>query len=91
MYSLPSVLVFVFVGLKPFRPVRATVELCEGVSGPGRNGRRPGEPIPFWPGSTPSALGLVPTPPANGGHPIPGAAVRSATYTVDDAHQARIT
>ena len=25
----------------------------EGDSGPGRNGRRPGEPIPLWPGSTP--------------------------------------
>ena len=43
-----------------------------GDSGPGRNGRRPGEPRPFWPGSTPSALGLVPTPPANGGHSVPG-------------------
>ena len=36
-----------------------------------RNGRRPGEPIPFGPGSTPSALGLVPTPLGNGGQPIP--------------------
>ena len=44
-----------------------------GGSGPGRNGRCPGEPIPFWPGSTTSALGLVPTQPANGGHPILGA------------------
>ena len=40
-------------------------------SGPGRNERRTGEPILVWPGSTSSALSLVPTPPANGGHPIP--------------------
>ena len=43
-----------------------------GGSGLGRNGRCPGEPIPFWPVSTPSALGLVPIQPADGGHPIPG-------------------
>ena len=42
-------------------------------SGPGRNGRCPDEAIPFWPGSTPSALGMAPALPANGGHPIPGA------------------
>ena len=41
--------------------------------GPGRNGRRPGESIPFWPVSTPIAHSLVPTLPANGGHRISGA------------------
>ena len=52
-----------------------------GDSGPGRNGHRPGEPMPFWPGSTPSALGLVLTPAANGGHPIPGGGIRDLLIT----------
>ena len=38
----------------------------------------------------PSALGLVRTPPANGGHPIPEGDKKSATYQVDDVHQARM-
>ena len=45
-------------------------------SGPGKNGRRPGESIPFWLGSTRSALVLVPTPSANSGQPIRGEARR---------------
>ena len=39
---------------------------------------------------SPSALGLVRTPTVSGGHPIPGGDTRSATYPVDDVHQARI-
>ena len=59
----------------------------------GRNGLRPGEPIQFWPRSTPSALGLVPTPPANGGQSISGGGgdSRSTSYPVDDVHKAWIT
>ena len=41
-----------------------------------------GEPILIWPVLTRSALGLVPTPPANGGHPIPVADANSVTYPV---------
>ena len=41
---------------------------------------------------TPSALGLLPTRPANGVHRTPGGGIqRSATYLVGDDHQARIT
>ena len=58
-----------------------------GDIGPGRNGRHSGEPIPFWLELTSSALGLITIPPANGGHPIPGADTRSVTYSVDDVHQ----
>ena len=73
-------LVFVFVGLKLFRPIRAIagqwdVGWGRGDGGPGSKGRRPGGPTPFspfWPGSTPGTLGLVPAPPANGNHPMPG-------------------
>ena len=59
--------------------------------GPGRNGRRPGEPILAWPGSSTSALGLVPTPPANDGHPILGPTrgpplTRWTTYTRPGLH-----
>ena len=43
-----------FVEFKSLQPIRAITELRDveygGVSGPGRNGRRPGEPIPVWPG-----------------------------------------
>ena len=35
--------------------------------------------------------GLVRTPTASGGHPIPGGDTRSASYLVNDVHQARIT
>ena len=47
--------------------------------------------LPFWPRPAPSALGLVPTPPANAGHPIPGGDSRSASHRVGDVHQARMT
>ena len=84
-----------FVGLKSFRSAQTIAGLWdigqEGDSGPERNGRRPGEPILFWPGSTPSSLGLVLTPPANGGQPVPGDDTRSATYSMEDVHQARNT
>ena len=59
-----------------------------GGNGLGRNGRCSGEPIPFWPRSpspSPSALGLIPTPPANGGHPVPGGDAGSANYPVDES------
>ena len=47
---------------------------------------------PYWFGlGLTRALGLAPTPPANGGHPIPGRGAISATYPVDGVHQARIT
>ena len=59
--------------------------------GPGRNRRRPGEPIPCMPGSAPSALGLVPTPPTNDGHPILGGDSRPASDPLDDVYQPRIT
>ena len=69
--------VFVVVRLKSFRPAQtiAWAMGCRigGEINPGRNGRDPGEPIPFWPGSTSSVHGLVPTPPVRVGHPIPGA------------------
>ena len=42
-------------------------------------------------GQPPSALGLVLTTPASGGHPIPEADTGSVTYPVDDVHQARIS
>ena len=85
-----------FVGLKPFRSAQTIARLWDvgwggGDGDPGRNGRRPGETILVWPGSTPSAFGLVLTPPANGGHSIPGGDARSATYPVDGVHEARIT
>ena len=51
-------------------------------------------PIPFWSGSTPSALSLVPIPPANDGHASPGGGegdARSSIYPADDVHQDRIT
>ena len=83
------------VGLKPFRSTQASAGLWDvgygGDSGTGRNGRHPVEPMPFWPGSTSSALDLVPNLPANGGHPIPGGASRSASYPLDAVHQARMT
>ena len=43
--------------------------------------------------STPSALGLVLTLPANSGHPIAGGRgdSRSAFYPVEDVHHARMT
>ena len=50
-------------------------------------------PYRFDQGQPPSALGLVPTPPANDGHPFPGEGEgdsSSATYPVDDVHQARL-
>ena len=40
---------------------------------------------------TPRYRGLVRTPTASGGRPIPGGGTRSATYTVDDVHQAQVT
>ena len=40
---------------------------------------------------SPRPRGLVRTLMASGGHPIPGGDTRSATYPVDDVHQARIT
>ena len=84
-------LCFVFVGLKPFWSAQTIAGLCGGGdSSPGINGRRPCEPMPFWPGSTPSAFDLVLTPPANGGHPIPGDDSRSASYPVDDVQQGKM-
>ena len=56
-----------------------------------RNGRRLGERMPVRPVSTPSALDLVRTASASGGHPLPGGDSRSALFPVDDAHQARTT
>ena len=50
-------------------------------SGPGRNGRHPGEPIPVRPGWAPSAHGLVRSPPASGGHPITGRVIRGRHLT----------
>ena len=89
---------FVIVRLNPFRLIWTIASQGYGMKDRevtlilgGKNGRRPGEPIPFWPGSAPSALGLVPTPPPNGGHPMPGHDSRSASYTVDDVYQDRIT
>ena len=38
----------------------------------------------------PIVLGLVPTSPVNGGHPMPGGDSRSASYPADDFHQAWI-
>ena len=46
--------------------------------------------IPVWLGSNHNALSLVPTPSANGGHLIPRSDLRSASYPVNDVHQARI-
>ena len=43
-----------------------------GDSGPGRNGRRPGESIPIWPGWSPMCAWRGSHPPASGGHPMPG-------------------
>ena len=45
----------VFVGLKPFWPSQTIagqwdVGMIGSDSGPGKNGRRPGEPIAVWPG-----------------------------------------
>ena len=84
MGHMTSILcLFCFLGLNPFRSSQTIAELWDvgkgGDIGSGRNGRHPDEPMPFWPGSTPSALGLVPIPPANGGHPILGGDARSAT------------
>ena len=45
--------VFVFAGLQPFRPTRATTGQWDvgygGGSDPGINGRSPDELIPVWP------------------------------------------
>ena len=62
-----------------------------GGSGSERNGRRLGEPIPLWPGSTPSVLGLVTTPSVNGGHSVAWGDSRSASKPINDVHQARMT
>ena len=54
-----------------------------GVDGaPGRDGCRPVEPQCSRPGSNPAG---------QRGHPIPGGGSRSASYPVDDVHQARMT
>ena len=84
---------FVFCWIKALSAPRAIAELWDVGQAVilGRNGRHPGEPIQFWPGSAPRTLGLVPTPSANGGHPILGSDSGSASYPVDDVHQARIT
>ena len=38
-----------------------------------------------------NAHDLIRTPPASGGHPLPGGDSRSASFPVDDVHQARVT
>ena len=90
--SIASVTYF-FAGLKHFQHIWTIAELSDigwggGGSDSGRNGRHPGEPISVWPELTPSANGLVCTPPTNDGHPTPGGDLRSASYPVDDVHQA---
>ena len=79
---------FSFFLLKSFWPGHNIAGLWDvglgGDSGPGINGRRPGESIPFRPGPTPSALGLVPNPAGERRSPTSGG---SAFYPADDVHR----
>ena len=56
-----------------------------GDSSLGRNGRRPGEPIPFWPGSTTPvhSVRFQPRRPTA----VTGGDSRSASYPADDVHR----
>ena len=42
-------------------------------------------------GEPPVHLTWFPPPPASGGHPMPGGDLKSASCSVDDVHQARVT
>ena len=62
---------------------------CRIGSGPGRNRRRPGESIPAR--ALPNAKSVRGAPHQPGGHQLPRSDSRSASWLVDDVHQARIT
>ena len=86
---------FRFVGLKPFRLTDHCRAIGCRIGGGGALDLGEMDVARAYPyrsdQGTPSVHGLVRTPTASGGRPIPGSDTRPATYPADDVHPAQLT